>query len=123
MKRRVTYNKVIGIIFLVFSSFILYVSLLIGPSINTITGLLLLLVSILHLAGSAIVYDDEKMEVKNLFGITMKTYSFLTDSISIENNRIIVNGSKIQVQKWVLAKSDYNDLIQFILSKKLESKN
>ena len=123
MKRRVTYNKVIGIIFLVFSSFILYVSLLIGPSINTITGLLLLLVSILHLAGSAIVYDDEKMEVKNLFGITMKTYSFLTDSISIENSRIMVNGSKIQVQKWMLAKSDYNDLIQFILSKKLESKN
>ena len=78
------------------------------------------MVSILHLAGSAIVYDDEKMEVKNLFGITMKTYSFLTDSISIENNRIIVNGSKIQVQKWMLAKSDYNDLIQFILSKKLE---
>ncbi|MBK9192977.1 MAG: hypothetical protein IPM77_16585 [Crocinitomicaceae bacterium] len=75
------------------------------------------------MAGSAIVYDNEKIELKNLFGMTMKTHFFSKDKIDVENNRILVNGTKIQVQKGMLAKSDYNDLIQFILSKKLESKN
>ncbi|MBI3133273.1 MAG: hypothetical protein HYZ14_01225 [Bacteroidetes bacterium] len=122
MDRRVTFNKVLGIVFMVFASFILYVSLMIGPSINTITGGLLLLVSIFYLVNPAIIYNHQEIQLKNLFGMTMKRYSFLTDTITVQNRDIYVNGSKIKLAKGMLARSEYEDLLSHILTIQLEKK-
>ena len=123
MERRVTFNKVVGIIFLVCSSFILFVSVSIGPSVSTISGFLLLIVSILYLVSPAIVYNDKEIQMKNLIGMTIKRYSFETDQISTQDNRVFVNGKRISIAKGMLVSGEYNDLIQFILEKQIESRN
>src|SRR4051812_33555327 len=76
MKERVTYHKAFGIIMIACSVFILGVSFLIGFSLNSITGAVLLLVGILYLNSAAVVYDKEELELKNLYGMTMKRYNF-----------------------------------------------
>lgn len=122
MDRRVTFNKALGISFMVCASFILYISLMIGPSINTITGSLLLLVSIFYLVNPAVVYNHQEIQLKNLFGMTMKRYSFLTDTITVQNQRIFVNGTKINLAKGMLVRSEYEDLLDHILTMQLEKK-
>jgi len=116
MERKVTYKKTHGILFLCASLFILGTSFITGPSINTITGVLILIASILFLSNPAIVYTDDEMLWKNLFGITMKTYSFKKDKFSIQNRDIYVNGSKVRVSKSMLVTSEYDALISYILT-------
>lgn len=120
MEFRVTFNKVFGIIFLVLASLILYISLLIGPSLSTISGLVLLVVSVLYLVSPAVVYSPAEIQLKNLLGMTLKKYSFESDTITVKDQRIYVNGSKINLAKGMLAKSEYNHLLQYILTRQLE---
>lgn len=115
-----TFNKVFGIIFLVLASLILYISLLIGPSLSTISGLVLLVVSVLYLVSPAVVYSPAEIQLKNLLGMTLKKYSFESDTITVKDQRIYVNGSKINLAKGMLAKSEYNHLLQYILTRQLE---
>lgn len=120
MERRVTYNKVMAIIFMVIASFILFVSFSIGPSINTVTGILLLIISILYMVSPAIVYDDKEIQLKNLIGMTVKRYSFSSDSITTKDRKIFVNDRKLNLALFVMARSEYDDLVSFILTKSME---
>jgi len=123
MEKRVTFNKILGIIFLVCSSFILFVSFTIGPSVSTISGFILLLVSILYLVSPAIVYDDNEIQMKNLLGMTLKRHSFEKDKITTQDRRIYVNDKKLNIAKGMLVRSEYDDLIEHILTKQIEAKN
>jgi len=123
MERRVTFNKILGIIFMVCASFILYVGLMIGPMANIIAGCIFLIVSILFLLNPALVYDEQQIRIKNLFGMTLKSYTFESDNITTKGRDIFANGKKLNVARRLLARSDYDDLIQFILTKQIEQKN
>ena len=99
------------------SLFILGVSFIIGFSLNTITGLLLLVVGILYLNGAALVYDKEELELKNLYGVTMKRYNFHTDRVEIRDGAIYVNDSKVRVGNAFLNRTELGQLHEFIEKK------
>ena len=50
----------------------------------------------MYLNNSAIEYDKEDLEIKNLYGGTVKKYSFHTDNIEIKNGGIYSNDSKVR---------------------------
>jgi uncharacterized membrane protein len=85
---------------LICSIFILYVSLLAGFSLNTITGLILLLVSILMLTRNIAIITPHEIQMLNLLGMTVKTYSYTPDQIVITNNSIYVNDKKVISTMW-----------------------
>lgn len=113
---RVTFSKALGIVFLAASVFILGASLITGPSISTITGILILIISIMYLMNPAALYDDEKIEVKNLYGMTLKTYHFNKDEISVRDNKVFANGKKIKLATGMLVQSEYQALLEHVKS-------
>ena len=117
MDKKVTYVKVLGILFLCCALFILFASLAIGPSLNTITGIMLLLISILYLVNPAVVYNDEAIMTKNLWGMTLKSYHFNKDNITVQNRDIYADGKKIRLSKGMLVSSEYQALLDHIQSK------
>ncbi|MFL5764398.1 MAG: hypothetical protein ACJ77K_10700 [Bacteroidia bacterium] len=117
MKERVTYNKAFGIFLIAGSVFILAVSFMIGFSINTITGAILLLVGILYLNGAAVIYNKEELELKNLYGSTMKRYNFHTDKVEIRDGAIYANGSKVRIGSMFLNRGELDRLHEFIEKK------
>lgn len=121
MENRVTYNKAFGISFLIAALFILITSLMLGPSLNAITGILILIVSILYLTGAAVIYNDEEIQLKNLFGTTMKRYSFVNDGLNVRNRKIYTHAIKINLASGMLVKSEYESLLKHIESKETDS--
>ena len=117
MEKKVTFIKIFGVLFLACSGFILFTSIAIGPSINTITGVILLFVSIFYLVNPALVYTDDELQVKNLMGMTLKRHSFINDKFTIDNRDIFINGKKLRVGKGMLVQKEYNELLAFILLK------
>jgi hypothetical protein len=94
------YKKVFPIFMLVCSLFILYVALLVGFTINTITGLILLPVSILMLTRPAISITPNEIQMKNLWGMVVKTYPYTRDRISLRNNSVYVGEKKVFSTWW-----------------------
>lgn len=121
MEKRVTFKKIHGILFLCGAIFILGASFITGPSINTITGILILVIAILYLTNPAVVYNDDEMQQKNLFGITMKTYSFKNDKFSVQDDTIYVNGSKVRLSKSMLVTAEFDELLDHIRTKSGDS--
>ncbi|BAB75689.1 hypothetical protein ACN23B_20035 [Anabaena sp. FACHB-709] len=97
---QVKYKKIFPIFMLICSIFILYVSLVAGFSLNTITGLILLLLSFLMLTRTVAVITPNEIQMMNLLGITVKTYSYTPDQIVIANNSVYVNGKKVLSGLW-----------------------
>ena|ERR1043166_6618205 len=120
MKERVTYNKAFGIFLIAGAVFILGVSFVIGFSLNTITGALLLLIGILYLNSAAVVYDHQELELKNLYGFTMKRYDFHLDKMEIRDGAIYANDSKVRVGGMFLNREELNRLHEFISNKKYQ---
>ena len=117
MKENVTYNKVFGISLIAGSLFILAVSFIIGFSMNTVTGGLLLVMGILYLNGAAIKYDDNEILLKNLFGGTVRAYSFSSDKIEMRDGIMYSNDSKIRVASFFLNKNELCRLHDHIQNK------
>lgn len=121
MEKKVTFIKIFGVLFLACSGFILFTSLAIGPSINTITGIILLLVSIFYLVNPALVYTDDELQVKNLMGMTLKRHSFINDKFTVDNRDIFINGKKLRIGKGMLVQKEYNELLTYIALKSGEN--
>lgn len=91
----VKYKKVFPILMLSSSIFILYVSLVVGFSLNTITGIVLLTLSIFMLTRPIALITSDSIQMKNLLGMTLKVYYYTPDNIVITNNSIIINNKKV----------------------------
>lgn len=117
MKEKVTYSKGFGISLIIGSLFILSVSFIIGFSLNTLTGGLLLVVGIMYLNNPAIEYDKDELQIKNIYGGTVKKYSFRADKIEIKDGSIYSNDSKVRVAGIFLNKTELNKLHDFINNK------
>jgi hypothetical protein len=120
MKERVTYNKAFGIFLIAGSVFILGVSFVIGLSLNTLTGALLLVIGILYLNSAAVVYDKEEIELKNLYGVTMKRYNFHADKVELRDGAIYANDSKLRIGGAFLNRSELDRLHEFIERKEYQ---
>jgi hypothetical protein len=118
VKEKITYNKVFGIFMIIVSLFILSVSFIIGLSLNTLTGGILLIMGILYLNGAAIEYDENEILLKNLYGGTVRTYSFQTDKIEMRDGAMYSNDSKIRVGSVFLNKSELSKLHELIEKKR-----
>lgn len=119
MIEKVKYNKTFGIFLIVTSTFIIGVSFLTGLSLNTITGGILLLMGILYLNAPAIEYTENELMLKNLYGRTLKTYSFNTDKITVKDGTMYANDRKIRIGSMMLNKAELSKLHDFISEKSI----
>jgi hypothetical protein len=100
----VKYKKVIAIFFMACSIPILWVSLLVGPSLNTLTGILLFALSILFLSRPIAVITPTTIEIKNMLGFTLKVYPYTPNSIEMTKSGISLDDKQI-LSTWI---SDLN---------------
>ena len=117
MKEKVTYHKAFGISLIIGAVFILSVSFLIGISLNTLTGGILLIVGILYLNNAALEYDKDHLHIKNLYGSSVRKYSFHTDKIEIKDGSIYSNDNKVRISATFLNKTELNQLHNYISNK------
>ena len=117
MKQKVTYSKGFGISLIIGSLFILSASFIIGFSLNTLTGGILLVIGIMYLNNPAVEYDKENLELKNLYGGTVKKYSFHADKIEIKDGGIYSNDSKVRIAGVFLNKTELHQLHDLIEKK------
>jgi len=108
----VHYNKVFGAVMLACSLFILAVAFSIGkPFPQALTGGITLLVSLGFLFQPVMVVVAGAVQMRNLFGMTMKTYPFdsLAD-LEIRGGRLRVNDKPIGSGRWLLHGGDWDKL-------------
>ncbi len=111
---QIKYNKLLPIFLLFCSIFVLYVSLLVGISLNTITAIILLIVSLLMLLNPIVEITPSEIRMKNIIGKTVKTHLYTPDSIAFKNNNVYVDGKKILNTWWM--DTDVNKIRAFVES-------
>jgi hypothetical protein len=81
----IKHNQVMAIFMLVCALFILSTSFLVGVSLNTLTGVIILVVSIGYFTQPAVVVTESGLEHRNLLGMTLRRtdYDSLAD-LSVE---------------------------------------
>lgn len=117
MVKKVTYVKVLGYIFLVCAIFLLGTSIFIGPTLNTLGGLVILIFSLFYLANPAILYDDQEIRIKNVLGMTLRIYRFDRDKIAVEGDHIYVNGERLKCSRTILHQEEFVALLDHIIAK------
>lgn len=112
--KKLTYQPLWAILFIVLGLLNLFLGFESDRGMNMILGGIFILLGVLYLANPALVYSSEKIEIKNLFGMVMKSYTFEKDEVSINNGRIHVNGKKIAISPLMVNKKELNELIEFV---------
>jgi hypothetical protein len=92
---QIKYNKLFPIIIIASSTFILASSFIIGFSINTLLGFLLLALGILMLLRPAAVITKDEIELRSIFGMTLKRYPYSKSNISFKNKNLYIKDKKI----------------------------
>jgi prepilin signal peptidase PulO-like enzyme (type II secretory pathway) len=98
---KIKYAPTFPIIMLLCSAVILYVTLLIGPSVQTVTGLVSLFVGILMLTRPIAVLYPDRLETRNLLGMVVKTFKVADGAIRTQNNALYA-GEKKLLQGWMI---------------------
>lgn len=96
----IRYQPAIAGLMLVSSLFILGTTALVGVSLNTVTGVILLLVSIGYFTQPAIVVTSSGFEHRNILGMTMKRNDFgsLAD-VLVEDGAVYVQRKGAEREK------------------------
>ncbi len=114
MIKKVHYKKGMGIFMLTCSIFVLATTAIIGVSVNTITGVMLFIISLLYLSNSAIDYSEDEIKMKGIVGNTVKSYSFKDDNIELKDGNIYVNDNKVRMAKYMLNAHELQALMDFV---------
>lgn len=85
---------------LVGSTFILGTTFIIGFSFNTITGILIFILSLQMLTKPMVVVTQTEIQMKNLWGMVVKRHAFSPSEISLQENGIYINTKKIVASWW-----------------------
>lgn len=96
----VKYSPVFAVFLLLCSAVILYVTLLIGLSVTTITGVVSLLLGVLMLTRPITRIYADRIEVFNLIGILVKTYDFKANPPLIDRGSLRLGAAKL-VPQWL----------------------
>ena len=89
---KIRQNRVFAIVILSCAVFILFVSFLIGPSLNLVIGFLNLFIGIQMLTKPVVVITEREIELKNLMGMTMRRVAFNSYAeLEIEDGSLYVN--------------------------------
>lgn len=97
----IKYAKPVPIFMIMSSIFILGVSFLVGFSLNTITGLILLPLGVLMLTQPALILTPQQIVWRNMLGKTVKTIPFLPDEVEVVKNAVYVRGKKVLSLWWI----------------------
>ena len=103
---KLKYTPIFPLFMLVCCALILYATLVVGPSPSTITGLLLLPVSILMLTHPIGVVHADRIDVTNLLGRVTKSYPYASNPIAVRDNALFAGGRKLWSQWLVNTKLD-----------------
>jgi hypothetical protein len=106
------YNKIFGGLLLVSGVFILGVAVLVGQLFpQAITGGILTLVSLGYLTQPALVIAPREVQMKNLFGMTLRTHPFeRLSQLTVVDGALDVNGTRVRTARWLLDGGDWNRL-------------
>lgn len=96
MEHRIRFHVAFPIIGLCASVFILAVSTQIGASLNTITGVVLLLVSVLQFTVPVVVVTQDEFQMRNLFGMTLRRVPYTLDTIDVSERVPRVEGRRVR---------------------------
>lgn len=90
---------------------------MIGPSINMITGILLLFVSIGYLKSPLVEYDAEEIRLKNMFGSTLRRANFHKEKVEVRDGAIYRDGNIFRIGAYSLNTEQVQKLHKFIQEK------
>lgn len=109
----VRYNPLFGGIFLGGAAMVLMVGLFVGKGMLLGIGLINALTSIGFLLQPWMVVHPDRVEMKNLFGMTLKSYPLSKPSdLRIEANKIFVPGKDGSIGGGLLARSSDLELLK-----------
>lgn len=91
----IKFHKFLGIFELTASIVILFVNLLTGLSPNTVTGIVLLILSIKTLTTPMIVITPTHIQMRNLLGMTLKEHPYKPEQVSVQDHLVYINAKKI----------------------------
>lgn len=112
---QIKYKKLLPVFLLVCSTFVLYISISIGIiSINSITAIILLIISLLMLLNPIVEITPSEIRMKNIIGKTVKTHIYTPDSIAFKKNNVYINDQKILNTWWM--DTDINKIRAFVES-------
>lgn len=74
----------------------------------------------MYLTQSYIVYDDKEFQIKNLYGMTMKRYSWSNLNFVVEEKAIYEYNKKIRMNSWMLNADEYTSFLVFAESKAMK---
>lgn len=111
----IRHNRVMAVFMLLCAVFILATTAIVGVSLNTLTGVVLLIVAAGYLTKPGVVVTERGFEFRNLLGMTMRRVEFrsLAD-VTVENGAFYVarsNGrEKVIGMRWFLHGEDVRKL-------------
>jgi hypothetical protein len=112
---RIGYNKLWGVFFLIAGAVDLVVYTSVRASLHLVLGGLLLLIGALYLTRPFLVIGNGAVRVKNLLGITMRSFSFdsLRD-LRVEPDAIVIgegrDRKRLKLSKLLIARADLDRL-------------
>lgn len=121
--KKVTYVKIIGIIFLIASLTLIFMTLSIGATSPLFGGGMTFIISILFLTKPALTYDDEKIQQRALIGPAARTHYFATDNITTRDNQIYKGKKRLKLSSYMLLPSEYYALVEHVRSKETDVSN
>ncbi|MCI5058347.1 MAG: hypothetical protein MRY83_19705 [Flavobacteriales bacterium] len=122
MNKKVRHQKWYGTIMVLAAGFILSVSFIYGASLNTITGILLLILGINYLSRPALEYNENEIISKSALGIS-KTYQLSGSTLSVTGGRVYINNRKLPLATFIIHKGDYKRFLDFLKTKIQNSKS
>ena len=94
------YIIILPVIALVSAGLNIWVTLLVGPSLNSILGGLFLVLGLLALTSPVLVFTPHAIEWRNLIGMTVKRVTHTPEQVEVVGNQVNINGKKAVSLWW-----------------------
>ena len=106
------YKPAMGISFLVVATFMILVSLMLGPPQTLVAGIILLVVGALYLSRPFAEVKAKEVVVYALIGPVRKTFPFTSISeLRVADGKLYLGPDMLPVSKWLVKAGDWNALI------------
>lgn len=90
-------NKIIAGFVLLCGVFITVAAISVGMEAYLIVGPVFIVLGILLFTNPTIVITDTEIQMRNLFGMTLKRYSYTKETVEVKGRKLFVNGKKINL--------------------------
>jgi hypothetical protein len=112
---RIRYNTALGIFILICAAFILGTTLLIGVSLNTLSGVLFVIIGIGYMTRPLAELTDRELTVFALFGPMKKHYPI--EALRVVDGRLYAGTKKVGLVAWTANGDDLRAVVQRVQSR------